>query len=169
MRHQDTFSGFIDVSGDSGFEYCYLRDFPLSIDVLGKLGVKGFLKKFRSSNFHENQDLTVNDLLSMSAFYSPDPGEELRIKLPFDLSTGKVHDHVWGQLKEWTHCAMSSIISLVLKKIKIILQKGSHDEFSINTGINGISQIMKEKEIDHCSVHYDAGHFGIYYMYKDSV
>lgn len=169
IKNPGLFKGFIDVSGDSGFEYCYLRDFPQAIDVLGKTGVTGFLEKYRKSDFHTNQDLNVNGVIAMSAFYSPAPDEEMGIRLPFETSTGELREDVWRKWKKLDPIQNARDSISELKKKKIILQTGSRDEFSINIGMRGLSRILKDNGVDHHFTEYDAGHFGIDYFYEESL
>ena len=169
INNPELFRGFIDVSGDAGFEYCYMRDFPQAIDTLSKTGITEFMKKFRSSDFHTNGDLNVNGVIAMSAFYSPDSGREMGIDLPFDTHTGELKDNVWKRWKKFDPLQNAKNHIQDLKKMKIILQTGSKDEFSINIGMRGLSNILHQNGVDHEFMEYDAGHFGIDYFYEKSL
>ncbi len=169
INNPELFRGFIDVSGDAGFEYCYMRDFPQAIDTLGKTGLTEFMKKFRTSDFHTNSDLNVNGVIAMSAFYSPDRSGEMGIELPFDMHTGELKEDVWKKWKKLDPLQNARSHIKDLKKMKIILQTGSRDEFSINIGMRGLSNILHDNGVDHQFMEYDAGHFGIDYFYEKSL
>lgn len=71
--------------------------------------------------------------------------------------------------KSLIHCRTQGVTSRILKKMKIILQTGSRDEFSINIGMRGLSNILHDNGVDHQFMEYDAGHFGIDYFYEESL
>jgi esterase/lipase superfamily enzyme len=133
------------------------------------MGVAGFLKKFRSSDFHTNSDLNVNGVIAMSAFYSPDRKREMGIDLPFDTHTGELRDDVWRRWKKFDPLQNVKNHIQDLKRMKVILQTGSRDEFSINIGMRGLSNILNDSGVDHEFMEYDAGHFGIDYFYERSL
>ncbi len=169
IRNPNLFSGFVDVSGDSGFEYCYLRDFPDSIEAFRKDGLNAFLEKFRKSPTHSRQDLNAMGTAAMAAFYSPNRNEIGKIDLPFDLHTGLLDYEIW---KRWIeHDPARNIKSNIqsLRNKKIIMQVGNRDEFSINIGMRSMHETLGLAGIDHEYNEYDEGHFSIDYLYEYSL
>ncbi len=169
IRHPDVIDGFIDVSGDAAFEYCYMKDFPKTISVLSKTDPEKFLKKFRKNTHPSGDDLLVNNVIAMSAFYSPSKNSKLGFELPFDLETTQMKQDVWNQ---WLKFDPARNVYKNLKNLEgksIALQTGSKDEFAINLGMKQLHLALEEGNVDHLYREYDAGHFGIDYFYTDSL
>lgn len=169
IRHPEIFDGFIDVSGDAAFEYCYLKDFPKAINVLSKTEVSSFLRKFRRKPNPGNDDLLVNSILAMSAFYSPNLRNKDGFDLPFDPKTSIIDDAVWAKWLEFDPArnVMANIESL--KGKSITLQTGMRDEFSTNLGMKQIHLALDKENVAHDYREYEAGHFGIDFMYEHSI
>jgi pimeloyl-ACP methyl ester carboxylesterase len=168
-KHPEIFGGFIDVSGDSGFEYCYLRDFPSAIQRLESKSPEKFIKYFNNKPRPDNVDLGVMNILAMAAFYSPNEKAKLGFDLPFDTSFHTLRQEVWDR---WL--ALDPLRNLDerlenLREEKIILQVGKKDEFSINIGMKGMNRKLEKNRVKHEYKEYDEGHFGIEYLYKDSI
>lgn len=168
-RNPDIFDGFIDVSGDSAFEYCYLRDFPSAIEMVSKYGISSFLKEFRTRPTHTHKEMDAMNIIAMSAFYSPKPGNDMNIDLPFEPDTGLIRDEIWEKWKKLDPVRNVQEYAESLKGKTIILQCGSKDEFSINIGISALSRTMDKLGIQNRLMVYDEGHFGIEYLYEDSI
>lgn len=169
IRHPDVIDGFIDVSGDAAFEYCYLKDLPKAINILSKTSVPTFLRKFRRKPNPNSDDLLVNNVIAMSAFYSPNKKSELGYDLPFDPSTTILDSGVW---EKWLKFDPARNVTNNLDKIKgksVSLQTGNRDEFAINLGMKQVHLALDEAKIGHMYREYDAGHFGIDFMYEDSL
>lgn len=169
VRHPEIFEGFIDLSGDSGFEYCYMKDFPIALTQISQRGISGFINYFRKKPHPDNSDLTTMSTIAMSAFYSPDKKSELRVTLPFDLTTFKVDQGVWEKWLKFDPMRNAETYLDSLRNEKVILQVGRKDEFFINVGMKGLSKILKKNKIQHDYRVYDEGHFGIEYLYEESL
>jgi S-formylglutathione hydrolase FrmB len=169
IRNPELFSGFVDVSGDSAFEYCYVRDFPYLIETIRKESLEAFLEKFRKIPTHSRPDLNAIGILAMAAFYSPSKKEKGKIDLPFDLDTGLLDRKTWNR---WIkHDPARNIKSNLgsLRNKKTILQVGKHNEFSMNIGIRSMHETLRLAGIDHEYNEYDEGHFSIDYLYEYSL
>lgn len=167
--HKDMFSGFIDVSGDSAFELCYLKDFPRAFETIKQYGTGNFLSRFSLSPSHTAAELDTLNLIAMSAFYSPREDEDAGIGLPFSLNTGLVREEIWEKWLEFD--PVRNIKSRLdnLGSQTVIFQVGNHDEFSLNIGLGALSSILNENGIRNTLMRYDEGHFGIDYFYRDSI
>lgn len=169
IRNPSMFNGFVDVSGDAGFEYCYMKDFPQAIAMIAKHGLEGFLDHFRNKPNPSSEEKSAMNVIAMSAFYSPDENSKLKFRLPFDTETFTPDEEEWRRWLELDPLRNISDNIDNLRDKKIILQVGSRDEFSINIGIRGMSKILKENRVEHVYREYDEGHFGIEYLYEDSL
>lgn len=167
--HPNTFGGFVDVSGDSGFEYCYMRDIPDTISVLKKNGLESFLSKFRRAPFHTKEELNAASIVAASAFYSPLPSGNGKFSLPFNEKTGEFRDDVWKRWLEFDPARNIDRYAEALRDKTVILQTGRKDDYSINIGMSIMSQKLSNSGIDHKFITYDCGHFGIEYLYLYSL
>lgn len=168
-RYPDIFGGFIDVSGDSGFEYCYIKDFPAAISKLGSMSPEKFLRYFNEKPRPDTSDQGTMNTIAMAAFYSPNKKSGLGLDLPFDLRSHKLRNDVWNR---WL--VLDPLRNLEerldnLKDEKVILQVGRKDEFSINIGMKGMSRLLDKNKVKHEYKEYDEGHFGIEYLYEESI
>ncbi len=167
--HPDVFRGFLDVSGDSGFEYCYIKDFPSAIMKLEEMNPRKFLKYFREKPHPDSSDMGIMNTIAMSAFYSPNPESELGFDLPFDPRRNLLDEATWAR---WLELDPLRNIENRLEGLRdqvVILQVGKRDEFSINIGMKGMSNILTANKIRHRYREYDEGHFGIEYFYEYSI
>ena len=169
VRHPEVFSGFIDVSGDSLFEYCYLKDFPGAIEMFRDSEPGKFLQDFRSKGYHSNQELNAMEVIAMSAFYSPDTESPYDFVLPFDIESGKIRYDVWNRWLEVDPARTVVRSAPDLKGKKIILQVGKRDEFALNIGMSSMHRTLEAHGIEHSYQEYDTGHFSIDYLYQYSL
>lgn len=169
VRHPDVFSGFVDVSGDSLFEYCYLKDFPGAIETFRNSGPEKFLEDFRSKEYHNNQELNAMEVIAMSAFYSPDTKSPYNFDLPFDIESGKIRYDTWNRWLEVDPARTITRAAYDLKGKKIILQVGKRDEFALNIGIRSMHQSLETMGVEHTYQEYDTGHFSIEFLYQYSI
>ena len=169
VRHPEVFDGFIDVSGDAAFEYCYLKDFPKAISLLSRTSVRSFLRKMKTKPNPDNDDLLLHSLIAMSAFYSPNKKSEYGFDLPFDPETGVLNESVW---EKWLKLDPARTVSRNIDALKdktIVLQTGVKDEFAINLGMKQIHLALEREKVVHFYKAYEAGHFGIDFMYEESI
>ncbi len=167
--HPDIFSGFIDVAGDSAFEYCYLRDFPAAHRIIRKYGLSAFISRFHNEPAHSPEELSAMNVIAMSAFYSPVLEEEMGIGLPFSLDTGLPRYEIWQRWLALDPVNTIKVRAGRMRDKQIILQVGKRDEFSLYTGIGAMDRMLQEAGIQHTMFQYDQGHFGIDFMYSDSI
>ncbi len=168
-RHPELFSGFIDVSGDSAFEYCYIKDFPGALKTLQQLPVEGLLKKFKNMESMTSQELNAMNIVAMAAFYSPLLDQPGSFELPFDIDTGVFKEDVWKRWKLLDPLYNVKHYAESLKKQKIILQVGTKDEFALDSGIKSLSLMMNKLGVENKLLTYDLGHFSIERLYMDSL
>lgn len=168
-RHPEKFSGFIDVAGDSGFEYCYLRDFPAAISELSSKTPGKFMKDFANNPHPNHSELNTMNVIAMSAFYSPNRASKLGFDFPFDQRYHTLDQQVWERWLTLDPLRNVEEFRESLSDEKIILQVGRRDEFSINIGMNGLSKKMDKLGITHSYKEYDEGHMGIDYLYEESL
>ncbi len=167
--HPEIFDGFVDVSGDSGFEFCYMHEFPSIISKLDTMSPEKFLRNFRAKPHPETIDFGMMNALAMAAFYSPNSRTKLGFDLPFNVRYHTLREDVW---ERWL--ALDPLRNLesrldALSRQKVILQVGTRDEFFINVGMKGMSRLLEKHKVRHEYKEYNEGHFGIDYLYEESL
>lgn len=168
-RHPEKFSGFIDVSGDSAFEYCYMRDMPDAIKAVRSHGLNSFMKRFRSDAYHTREDLNAMSIVACSAFYSPVQETDCGFSLPFHETTGEFDDEIWERWLEFDPARNIVRYAKHLHDQVVILQSGNRDEFSLDIGTFIMSRKLRDEGVDHKYLTYDCGHFGVDHLYLDSI
>ena len=173
MRHPEVFAALADHSGDAGFEYCYLPDFPKALDAIREAGgPKKWLDNFwKKPNRHRHEDRPALNVLAMAAHYSPNPkSSEIGIDLPFDLKTGEFLQDVWNR---WLSCDPVRMVEkyyMNLKKINLIyIDCGTKDEFNLQWGARIIHSKLEKMDIKHIYEEFDDGHTSTSYRYDVSL
>ncbi|BAB59691.1 TVG0538469 [Thermoplasma volcanium GSS1] len=169
VRHPDKISGFVDVAGDSGFEYCYLPDFPAAIKYFRRYGVLEWYTYVKSKMNMSPEDMKVVNVLAMSAFYSPDQEAEMGIGLPFDTRTGLLKYDVWDKWRRLDPAFNISNNIDVLKDMAVFMQVGSRDDFHIDIGMEAMHNFLEKNGIVHFFETYDETHFDLDYLYLKSL
>ncbi len=161
--------GFIDVSGDAGFELCYFNGFGKSIQLILKHGLSGFFKLFSRKPNPGPDFLSTMNTIAMSAFYSPNPKSELLLDLPFDPTTGEFRDSVWKRWLRYDPARNISVNTDNLRDKKIILQTGNRDDFFINIGMSTMHAKLDSNGVKHTFQVTDATHMSLEFLYEKSI
>jgi S-formylglutathione hydrolase FrmB len=173
MRHPDVFGVIASHSGDAGFEYGYLPDFPHFLNQVRIHGsVRRFLRAFEAAPKKTGDFLKGMNILAMSACYSPNPKarETLGIDFPFDLNTGAMKPEVWRRwLKHDPVRMVSSHRSQLMKLRYIYLDCGLRDEWSLHWGARMFSAELDKYGIKHTHQEFDDGHMDISYRFDVSL
>jgi enterochelin esterase family protein len=158
MRHPDIFGLMVTHSGDSAFEYCYMKDIPDFIVQIQNYGkghnaVKNFIrsqinyKQPKKKDFHN-----ILNLIGMSSCYSPNPKrKEYNFDLPFDINTGEIIPVIW---KKWLKL--------------IFIDCGNKDEFNIQAGARIFADKLRKAGIKCIHQEFNDGHMNIQYRYDIS-
>ncbi len=176
MRHPDVFGLMATHSGDSAFEYCYMKDFPdftIQIQKYGKghIAVANFIKtqinkkQPKGSDFHN-----IINIIGMSACYSPNPKrKEYNFDLPFDIYTGELIPKVWNKWLKFDPVRQVSKNKANLKKLKMIfVDCGVRDEFNLQAGARIYCDKLKNNGIKFIHQEFGDGHMNIQYRYDTS-
>ena len=176
MKHPGVFSLMASHSGDSAFEYCYMKDFPSFIIDIQKYGkghkaVANFIKTQLNYSQPKSRDFhNVLNVIGMSACYSPNPDrKEYNFDLPVDLYTGELLPDIW---KKWLRFDPVRLVEKYkgnLKKLKMIfVDCGIRDEFSLQAGARIYCEKLKKNGIKYIHQEFNDGHMSIQYRYDVS-
>ncbi len=171
MLRPDVFSAFASHAGDSLFECCYLRDFPVVARTLrdhfdGSLDA--FFERVRSADrFEFSRYGTVLSVYAMAAAYSPGPrGPEL----PFELETGRLLLDVWERWLEWDPVRMAPGHADALHGMRrIYLDAGRRDEYFLDLGTQAFAAELSQMGVEHTLELFDGGHGGIAFRYPRAI
>ncbi len=173
MRHPQVFSALADHSGDAGFEWCYLQDFPKAMAAFRRAGgpAKWLQRFWRKPNRHQAEDQPVLNTLGMAAHYSPNPkSPNLGIDFPFDLDTGEFRPQVWARWRRWDPVNMVAKHAGNLRRLRLVyIDCGTEDEFNLIWGARTLHRKLGELGIRHHYEEFDDGHMNIPYRYDVSL
>lgn len=173
MRHPDLFNAVAAHSFDSGFEYCYIPDFPAAIRTLDRYDKPSkWLEEFWNvEDKRTKDDFATMNILSMSAHYSPSlSSTDLGLDLPFDTSSGNFKMEVWERWKQNDPVNLLDELSENLKKIGYLyLDCGINDEFNLHIGTKSFSQKCHDLGIKHDYLVFQGGHFNTNYRFDISL
>lgn len=173
MRHRGIFQAVASHAGDSGFEYCYLPDFPKTLAVFRKAGGprKWFEEFLRKQNkYQDDDDLTALSILGMAAHYSPNEKADLGVDFPFNLDTGEIRQQIWERWLSFDPARMIESYHESLRKLKLFYADcGIRDEFNMIWGCRMIHSKLKMMGIEHRYEEFDGGHKKIGHRYDISL
>jgi enterochelin esterase family protein len=176
MRHHGIFGLMATHSGDSAFEYCYLKDFPDFVIQIQKYGnghkaVRNFIKNQinfkqpKSKDFHN-----ILNIIGMSSCYSPNPKrKEYNFDLPFDIYTAEVIPGVWRRWLSYDPVKLVVKYKSNLRKLRMIfVDCGTKDEFNLQAGARIFASKLRNAGIKCVHQEFDDGHMSIQYRYDVS-
>lgn len=171
MRHPEIFGIAACHSGDMGFEYCYLPDFPAAMIELEKSGgIPEFMKKFYGLKKKDGNNFLTLNIVAMAAAYSPNPEKQPSfIDLPFDLKTGEILPAIWEKWLAWDPVRMIDAHQTALKTVKLFIDCGLKDEFRLYAGSRMFSARLNKLEIPHTYEEFEDTHMRINYRYERSL
>ena len=171
MLHADVFGAVACHSGDMLFEYCYQVDFPKACSVLQAAGgPRRFLEAFEAKPQKAKDDFLALNILAMAACYSPEPGAEMGVGLPFDLATGLPRADVWPRWQAFDPLRLLPAHAAALRSLRLLyLDCGTKDEFHLHHGARAFTAELKRLGIAHRYEEFDDGHMNVPYRYDVSL
>lgn len=171
MKRADLFAAVACHSGDLYFEYCYRPDLPIALATMQVAGgPRAFLEQFERATQKGKHEFTTYNILGMAAAYSPDPGAELGIALPFDLASGEFRPEVWERWLAHDPLRLVSTHADALRSLRLLfLDCGTRDEFHLQHGARMFSRRLADLGVAHEHSEFDDGHMNISYRYDVSL
>jgi enterochelin esterase family protein len=171
MRNPDLFSAVASHAGDMCFELSALPDLPIAARTLHRHGgVGGFLRHFEGAEKKGSADFTTMMVLAQAGAYSPEPGREHGVALPFDLDTGEIDWTVWQRWKAWDPIEMIATHAQALRRMSLIfLDAGTRDEHNLDLGARIFVRRLQTLGIACEHQEFDDGHRGTAYRYDVSL
>jgi pimeloyl-ACP methyl ester carboxylesterase len=161
-------------SGDAGFEYCYLMDFPKAAAALlaapDPAAWLADLKRRARATKMGGGDHPVLNTLAMAAHYSPDPTARLGLALPFALPTGRLREDVWAR---WLSADPVRFVPASLDAFRrlatVYVECGTRDEYHLRWGARMIAESLREAGVPVVHEEFEDGHSGTSYRYDVSL
>lgn len=174
MRHAESWWAVACHSGDIGFEWCYLRDMPSTLDAIARAGndVARFVTSLHDSNKIRGADMHALMILAMAASYDPHPALPFGIRLPVDPHTCEVDPEAWNRWLAHDPLRMidepehrEGLRSLGL----LYLDCGRRDQYFLHYGARAFSKRLALNGIAHTYEEFDDDHSGVDYRLDESL
>ncbi|MCL5731344.1 MAG: esterase [Candidatus Thermoplasmatota archaeon] len=173
VRNPGVINAFASHSGDMGFEYFFLPDFPEIMDAIKQMsGVEKWLTKFwNSKNRLNSTKLKVLRTLEASAFFSPNPSSsEGGTDLPFDWESGEFRNNIWALWQDHDPARNSVNYTRQMESLYFsYFDVGIMDEFQLVWGHRSLEKHLRESGIKFTYEEYEDGHFGLNYRLEKSL
>jgi S-formylglutathione hydrolase FrmB len=190
MLFPRTWGAIADHSGDAWFDFCYLTDWPRTLNELdrfrkrrrraGRVDVvqdekgadrgvdDGRVRRFLEHVWKREKlsDAEAHTLMNvaMAATYDPDPKAPLRFRLPFNLETGEILPRRWKQWQKHDPVNMVARHRASLRSLRAIyIDCGWRDQYHLHYGARILSKRLTRLHIDHVYEEFDDNHSSIDY------
>jgi len=173
MLRPDLFGALATHAGDALFELCYWRDVAEVVRTL-RDQYKGSYEVFfddvqgRPASSRPG-DGVLQNMWAMAAAYSADA--DGTVKLPFEVSTGRMIPEVWERWLAWDPVRMVPAHADALRSLKAIyIDAGNQDEFFLDLGAIAFRDALAGIGVGDMRFEtFDAGHGGIEYRYPVAI
>ena len=171
MRHADRFSAVASHAGDMAFELSLLPDLPVAARTLRRHGGIGrFLADFEAREKKSGDAFTTIMVLATAGAYSPEPGRDHGIALPFDIETGAIDWAIWQRWKAWDPVELAAHHVEALRGMKLLfLDAGTRDEHNLDLGARIFVRRLRELGVACEHEEFDDGHRATAYRYDVSI
>ena len=188
MQYAEYWGAVADHSGDAYFEWCYLPDWPRTLNELsryrkpalrpGKQAPRarraadgrddGRVRRFLNAmwdkeKMNEAEAHTLMEI-AMAATYDPDPRAPLGFRLPVDLDTGEIIARRWARWREHDPINLVARHKRALRSLRgIYVDCGWRDQYHLHYGARILSRELARNGIAHTYEEFDDTHSSIDY------
>ena len=188
MQYPECWGAIADHSGDAYFEFCYLPDWPRTLNELaryrrplrraGRQVVRakvqstgrddGRVRRFLEAMWGKDKmtDAEAHTLmeLAMAATYDADPRTPLGFRLPVDLDTGELIPKRWQRWREHDPINLVGRYARNLRRLRgIYVDCGWRDQYQLHFGARILSRELAAHGIAHTYEEFDDTHSSIDY------
>jgi hypothetical protein len=172
MLRPDLFGGLASHAGDALYELCYIQGFG---DVVrGLREYDGSYERFWEDfagrpPLSKASDMDLVIVYGVAAAFSAD--DDGTVRLPFDLTTGRLDDDVWARWLAWDPVRMVPGHADALRGLRAIyLDGGTHDEWYLELGALAFRDALAEIGVTDVACElFEAKHGGIDYRYPRGI
>lgn len=172
-HHPGVFGHVASHSGDCGFEYCYLPDFPRAAAALLGTDPATWLADLRrrasESKLRGDDHLTLN-VVAMAAAYSPAAGMPAGLELPFDPETARIRGDVWARwLAHDPVRFVPQAIDAFRRLGSVFLDCGTRDEHNLRWGARMVAESLRGAGVNVRHEEFEDGHRDLNYRIDRSL
>jgi Putative esterase len=174
MRHPESWWAVACHSGDMGFEWCYLRDMPSTLDALARNDgdVERFVAAVHAGAKIRGSEMHALMILAMAASYDPQPGAPLGIRLPVDPHTCELDPAAWDRWLAHDPVRMIEVPEHreALRSLGLLyLDCGRRDQYFLHYGARAFVKRLASNGIAHRYDEFDDDHSGVDYRLDESL
>jgi S-formylglutathione hydrolase FrmB len=161
MQFSDTWGAAASHAGDVGFELVYRPLFAEVCTVLADFGGDplAFMRAFWNKNKPSARDYNTLMTLAMAASYDPDPGDPVRIRLPFDLRTCDLEQERWEQWLAFDPLNQVTGAAGALKSLHgLYIDAGIYDQYHIQFGSRALTDKLRQLGVDFNYQEFEGNH-----------
>jgi S-formylglutathione hydrolase FrmB len=196
MKYAKHWGAIADHSGDAYFDFCYLTDWPRTLNELdryrrkrraaGRIDVTrdernagqgvddGRVKRFLEAAWHKDKlsDTEAHALMmiAMAATYDADPKAPLGFRLPVNLETGELIPRRW---KAWLAHDPIHLVARYAANLKTLrglwIDCGWRDQYHLHYGARILSKRLAAHGVKHVYEEFDDTHSSIDYRMNVSL
>lgn len=166
MLYPDFWSAAACHSGDMGFEWVYLPEFPAVLRALAptRFDFKTWLADFYAAKKVNDRDMHILMMLAMCATYDPDPNSHMGIRLPVDLETCEIIPDRWANFMSWDPIVMAERHGAGLKKLKALyIDCGDVDQYNLVYGARRLHRLLQRQNVPHVYEEFPDNHSSVDY------
>jgi len=190
MKYARTWGAVADHSGDAYFDFCYLTDWPRTLNELDKYRkrrrvpgridvvrdqqgadqgvddgrVRRFLETVWGKDKLNDAETHALMMIAMAATYDPDPAAPLGFRLPVNLETGEVLRDRWRAWLSHDPIHLVARHKSNLASLRgLYIDCGWRDQYHLHYGARILSRTLAEHGIAHVYEEFDDNHSSIDY------
>jgi S-formylglutathione hydrolase FrmB len=190
MQHAEHWGAIANHSGDAYFEFCYLPDWPRTLNELDRYRqprrtagrqtaafmkrrandgrddgrARRFLEAMWAKDKHNDAEVHALMELAMAASYDPDPRAPMGFRLPVDLDTGELIARRWERWRRHDPVNLVQACKRNLKSLRgIYIDCGWRDQYHLHFGARILSRQLLAHGIAHTYEEFDDTHSSIDY------
>ncbi len=174
LQFPNTWAAAACHSGDLGFEWVYLREFPGALDTLSRFDgdIERFVAAFDAAPKVRGGDLHTLMLLAMAASYDPDPTAPFGARLPVDMHTCELDPERWAAWLAHDPVRMlddASARANLAQLATVFVDCGRRDQYALHYGARTFSKHLQSHGIEHIYEEFDDNHSSIDYRLDRSL
>ncbi|MEP7329724.1 MAG: alpha/beta hydrolase-fold protein, partial [Betaproteobacteria bacterium] len=190
MKYAKYWGAVADHSGDAYFDFCYLTDWPRTLNELDRFRrparrpgrqrvapevkrraegyddgrVRRFLEEIWSKDKFSDGEAHALMEIAMAASYDPDPAAPLGFRLPVDLETGALLPTRWARWLRHDPIHMVARYADNLRTLRgIYVDCGWRDQYHLHYGARLLSRALATHNVTHTYDEFDDTHSSIDY------
>ena len=190
MKYAKYWGAIADHSGDAYFDFCYLTDWPRTLNELDRFRrparrpgrqraapevkpraqgfddgrVRRFLDEVWSKDKLSDGEAHALMEIAMAASYDPDPAAPLGFRLPVDLETGALLRSRWARWLRHDPIHMVGRYAANLRTLHgIYIDCGWRDQYHLHYGARLLSRTLASHGVTHTYEEFDDTHSSIDY------